>query len=196
MTGAPLAGEILTPGQSLALAWQAADNVAVADVRVELSCDAGASWQATGIAAPGARGAGHWVVPDLACARALLRAVARDGSGNTAEDRSDEFRIDGGTTTDVPDAGSLVLGPCVPNPFNPRAEIRYALPAAGPVALTVHDARGRRVADLFRGHRAAGPHAVVWEGRDHAGRELPSGVYWVRAQGPGGGAILKVTLVR
>jgi len=196
LSGVPLAGESLVAGQGLTLSWQAADNVGVVDVSIELSCDGGVSWQAAGIGGPDAAGTAGWAAPDAHCPRAVLRAVARDAAGNRGEDRSMEFRVVGGTTTSVPDAGRLALGPCVPNPFNPRAVIAYTLPSAGPVTVSVHDARGRRLAVLDGGHRPAGRHEVAWEGRDRAGRELPSGVYWVRAQGPGGGAVLAVTLVR
>ncbi len=196
LAGAPLAGESVVPGQRLPLSWQAADNVGVDGVSVELSCDGGVSWQETGIGATDAVGSADWMVPDATCPRAVLRARARDAAGNVGEDRSPEFRVEGGTTTAVPDAGRLALGPCVPNPFNPRAVIAYTLPSAGSVTVSVHDARGRRLAVLVQGSRPAGRHEAVWNGRDRSGRDLPSGVYWVRAQGPGGAAVLRVTLVR
>ncbi|WP_457651477.1 T9SS type A sorting domain-containing protein [Rhodocaloribacter sp.] len=64
-----------------------------------------------------------------------------------------------------------------PNPFNPATRIPYALPAAGPVRLTVHDALGREVARLVDGLQPAGMHAVTFDAGD-----LPSGLYLYRLQ--------------
>ena len=55
---------------------------------------------------------------------------------------------------DVPVAAVTLSAP-MPNPFNPRAEIRFALAEAGLVDVEVFDARGRRVTSLLSGqHRA------------------------------------------
>jgi len=44
--------------------------------------------------------------------------------------------------------------------------------------------------------RAAGPHALVWDGRDDAGRPAASGAYLVRLRAEGRAAAAKLTLVR
>ncbi len=67
-----------------------------------------------------------------------------------------------------------------PNPANPAVTLRAALPAAGPVRLTVHDVRGRLVRTLVDGQRPAGMLAVRWDGRDGIGRGVASGVYRYR----------------
>jgi hypothetical protein len=190
LAGGPPAGARLWPGDTVALSWQSADNVGVVAVDVELSCDGGLSWRPTSLVDRPASGNASWTVPDLACALARLRAAARDAAGNVGTDESAVFAIQG-TTTGVPDPGRLALGPCIPNPFNPRAEIVFTLPAEGPVRLSVHDATGRRVRLLLDEPRPAGRHSVTWNARGVA-----SGVYWVRADGPGGTAMIKVTLVR
>ena len=76
--------------------------------------------------------------------------------------------------------GPVRLHAPAPNPANPGTTVRFALPAPAAVTLTVHDLAGRRVATLVAGHREAGSHAVAWDGRDGAGRAMPSGVYLVR----------------
>ncbi|MBE0644513.1 MAG: T9SS type A sorting domain-containing protein [Bacteroidetes bacterium] len=45
-----------------------------------------------------------------------------------------------------------------PNPLTDGATVRYDIPVAGEVALTVHDLLGRRVAQLAEGWRSAGSH--------------------------------------
>ncbi len=64
-----------------------------------------------------------------------------------------------------------------PNPFNPRTTVRFALEQDCTTDLGVFDLRGRRVATLLNGRQSAGPHAVVWDGKDHQGRGVASGVY-------------------
>jgi ELWxxDGT repeat protein len=59
-----------------------------------------------------------------------------------------------------------------PNPFNPSAVIRYGIPEAGYVRLSVYDTFGRRVATLVDGERAAGTSSVVFQADG-----LPSGTY-------------------
>ncbi len=189
------AGATLQPGDSVDISWDSADNVAVRAVAVELSCDGGSTWEDTGNADLDAAGNAVWTVPDRSCRTARLRVSACDEAGNVGWDTSEVFAI-GGTTTDVPGATALDLGPCVPNPFNPRAEIVFRLPTAGATRIAVHDVAGRRVRTLVDRWCAAGRQSVIWDGCDDRGRGAASGVYWVRAVGPGGGALLKVTLVR
>jgi hypothetical protein len=86
--------------------------------------------------------------------------------------------------------------PSAPNPFNPRTEVRFALAAPGPVGLTIHDARGRRVATLLAGFMPAGEHAAAWEGRDDAGRAVASGTYLARLVTATGVVERKLTIVK
>jgi hypothetical protein len=72
------------------------------------------------------------------------------------------------------------LYPCRPNPFNPRTTLSFDLHRPGRVDLSVFDARGRRVAHLVGGSRAAGAHVAVWNGCDDTGRAVPSGVYFAK----------------
>jgi len=67
-----------------------------------------------------------------------------------------------------------------PNPFNPATDLEFVLPAAARARLAIFDASGRRVAVLIDEALPAGPRSVSWDGRDHRGRELPSGVYVAR----------------
>jgi hypothetical protein len=100
-----------------------------------------------------------------------------------------------GSLTDVPPAlaGDLRIAP---NPFNPRTEIRYFLPADGMVTVAVYDVAGRRVRTIVDGDRAAGPVVLVWDGRDDAGQGLPSGAYLVQVKQGGATASRTVSLVR
>jgi hypothetical protein len=84
------------------------------------------------------------------------------------------------------DTGSkgLALHGNWPNPFRSQTTLRYELPAQMPVSLKVFDASGRLVRTLLDGTKGAGAWTLTWDGRDDAGRILPSGTYFctLRAQ--------------
>ena len=96
----------------------------------------------------------------------------------------------------APEATRLQLGAAAPNPFTPRTTIRYELPEAAPVQLSVHDVSGRLVRTLVDTQQKAGDHTVVWDGRDDSGGVLASGVYFVRLESSGETESRRVVLIR
>ncbi len=91
---------------------------------------------------------------------------------------------------------SYVLHPSQPNPFNPRTEIRYELPADGPVSITVYDVSGREIRVLVDEAKEAGTHSASWDGTDSQGQSLASGVYFYRLQAAGFTQTRRMTLVK
>jgi hypothetical protein len=76
---------------------------------------------------------------------------------------------------------ALSLAPAAPNPFRAATELRFSLPRSERVSLEIFDVTGRRVARPVAGELLpAGPHGVLWDGRDAAGRAVASGVYFLR----------------
>jgi hypothetical protein len=69
-----------------------------------------------------------------------------------------------------------------PNPFNPSTVIRYALPEASSVRLTVYNMLGQQVATLVNGEVGAGFQSVQWNSTNSAGLALPSGIYMYRLE--------------
>ena len=74
-----------------------------------------------------------------------------------------------------------------PNPFNPDTYIPYQLHAPAQVRLSIYDVRGTLVREIDLGYRAAGQYltstkAAHWNGRDHRGEQVASGVYLYRLQ--------------
>ncbi len=69
-----------------------------------------------------------------------------------------------------------------PNPFNPSTTINYSLPTAGNVKVQIFDVMGRIVAELVNGKQNAGTHNVIWNGRNHHGVKVSSGIYAYRMQ--------------
>ncbi len=72
------------------------------------------------------------------------------------------------------------LEPNYPNPFNGTTTIKFSLPEIAYVVVEVYDVLGRRVRTLIDGTMTAQTGEVQWNGRDHSGTELGSGVYLLR----------------
>lgn len=92
-----------------------------------------------------------------------------------------------GSFTDVKEPGELpveyALYPNYPNPFsagaygNPVTVLRFALPVASDVVMTVYDLLGKKVKIILNQEMPAGEHEVVFD----AGN-LPSGTYFIRME--------------
>ena len=83
-----------------------------------------------------------------------------------------------------------------PNPFLGSTEIRLYLDSGRTGSLRVYDAQGRLVSRVFDGPLSAGIHDFEWSGRDDSGREVPSGVYFLRFDGGAQSLSRKVVLLR
>jgi hypothetical protein len=99
------------------------------------------------------------------------------------------------TTGDATPAATLQLS-VHPNPFNPRTSISFFLPRSGRAEIGVYELTGRRVAVLAARSFPAGRHTLDWNGRDAAGRALPSGTYLVRVETASATGAQKLMLVR
>ena len=82
----------------------------------------------------------------------------------------------------IPTVYSLSHG--YPNPFNPNITIPFGLPEPARTRLVVYDLLGREVIRLVDERREPGYYQVVWQGRDAAGRNVPSGIYIARIVTP------------
>jgi len=67
-----------------------------------------------------------------------------------------------------------------PNPCNPETEISFVLSQASHVEIDIYDIRGCLVSQLMNGHCEQGEHSRRWDGRDHLGRVVGSGVYLIQ----------------
>ena len=76
-----------------------------------------------------------------------------------------------------------------PNPFsrhaasgNSATEIAYTLSVASPVRLSIYNLMGQEIAVLIDETQTAGNKKATWDGRDRAGAQVLSGVYFYRLQ--------------
>ena len=74
-----------------------------------------------------------------------------------------------------------------PNPFNPETWIPYHLANASNVRITIYDTRGVVVRRLDLGHQREGYYtsrsrAAYWDGRNHVGERVASGIYFYQLE--------------
>lgn len=129
-------------------------------------------------------------------------SVSAGGTGG-GEGQADPFETFGAVVSSVYQLGrvaaaageappsSLFLDQNSPNPFNPSTRIRYGLPEAGHVRLTVYTLVGRPIAVLVDGWLEAGIYQASFEAN-----EVPSGVYFYRLQTPWGSVTRRMTISR
>ena len=94
------------------------------------------------------------------------------------------------------DGPSPQLQQNAPNPFNSQTIFSYFLPEPGLARLEVFALTGQRVTVLHQGHHSAGIHRLHWDGHDHQGRPLASGIYLYRLVTAEGVLTRKLVLLR
>jgi hypothetical protein len=78
----------------------------------------------------------------------------------------------------VPD--NMYLYQNFPNPFNPVTNIEYHVPESQRVNIKIYDILGREVTTLVNEYKSAGKHTVLWDGKNTAGQQVDTGVYFYR----------------
>jgi len=104
---------------------------------------------------------------------------------NVADQDGDIFLLAIGKAVPMPQQQTPVefsLSQNYPNPFNPVTNIKFSVPDAGNVNLSVYNMLGEKVKTLVDIHKTAGEYSVEWNGTNNAGREMSSGVYFYKLQ--------------
>ena len=88
-----------------------------------------------------------------------------------------------------------------PNPFNPETWIPYQLAHAADVTLTIYDTKGVLVRQLDLGYQQAGYYtdrtrAAYWDGRNHLGEAVGSGVYFYHLRAGDYSTIRKMVILK
>ncbi len=93
-------------------------------------------------------------------------------------------------------ADGSALSQNYPNPFNPQTTIDFTLTRGERVRVSVHDAAGRLVKELTNELYGPGIWSVTWNGKDDGGKDVSSGVYFLKLKSASLEDAKKMTLVR
>lgn len=88
-----------------------------------------------------------------------------------------------------------------PNPARFPARVVFRVSASRTVAaqstrLLVYDVRGRLIRELVHAPVPAQSAQFIWDGMDHAGRDVPTGVYWTRLEWGRDATTTKLVVIR
>jgi len=83
-----------------------------------------------------------------------------------------------------------------PNPFNAKTIISFALPQESRVTLDIYNIMGQKVKTLVDGAMPAGYHNLEWDGSDHNGLGVSSGVYLYKLKADNFTRVNRMTLLK
>jgi len=83
-----------------------------------------------------------------------------------------------------------------PNPFNGTTLIPVSLSEQGHVRLKVFNVLGQEIRTLFQGFKQAGQYRMIWNGRDDAGQDVPSGIYFIVIESERNRFVKRMELIR
>lgn len=98
-----------------------------------------------------------------------------------------------------PERLAFGIGAPRPNPASPRdgsVVLSFGLSQPGSAELRLFDPSGRLIRTLVDASLPAGPHVISWDGRDSAGRIVPSGVYFCELRSGGQRASRHISWIR
>lgn len=143
-----------------------------------------------------------WAVVPLPTAPAWFQVRGRDAEAQTSF-WSDRVLFSPSVASVAESASHPAwdrLAGIAPNPANPQADVRFTLAAGAPGRWRIDcfDASGRWIGRVAEGvdNGAGGPRRAAWSGRDREGRELPSGIYFLRLTHGAARSTVKAALVR
>lgn len=82
-----------------------------------------------------------------------------------------------------------------PNPASYSVEISYILQNNEDVSINIYDISGRLLNEISSGVKGRGTHILYWDRKDSSGREVKSGVYFLRIKTPQGYMNKKLVLL-
>lgn len=105
-----------------------------------------------------------------------------------------------GTKTQVAEnfdgsSNKLYLG-CFPNPVKIKANISFAVPIKSQVKVVVYDILGRRVRTLLEETKEPGKYSITWNGKDNFGKDVVSGIYFIRLETDADNMIKKIIYLK
>ena len=104
------------------------------------------------------------------------------------------------TSVEAPENGTAIrtfaLFQNYPNPFNPETTIRYQVAEKSQVQISVYNLMGQLVTTLVNEQRPQGAHSLRWNGTDHKGNVVPTGMYFIKMVAGSFEQLRKMALIR
>lgn len=149
-----------------------------------------------------------WYVSDsgLSATQGQFQAVLQNLVGlylytewNTGTDDTnvDNVNMGGGVTAVTPQPRATVIAmKASPNPFKKSTSISFIAPRAGSGDLKILTVAGQVVRRLTLPAGGSGEQTVVWDGMDHNGAPVPSGIYYCVVGTGSDRVVLRLALLR
>ena len=91
---------------------------------------------------------------------------------------------------------NFAFGQITPNPMRTHTVIEYQLATAQRVSLDIYNVSGQLVKTLVNRQEQSGTHQVSWNSQDGRGRQVASGIYFLKLKAGDNTATKKLLLVR
>ena len=90
---------------------------------------------------------------------------------------------------------AFALNPAYPNPFNPFTNLSFTLPEAVNYSLKIYNVAGQMVRG-YEGSGSVGLNVVTWDGKDNAGVDVASGIYFCKLAAGSFSATQKMVMMK
>ena len=186
----PNGGESWIVGTLRQIRWTSQD---IDSVKIEYSTDNGNAWIVVIQSRLASVGSVPWIIPNTPSMQCLVRISDVDSA--LIYDVSDDiFTIQNPVSVEDINSGipeEYNLYQCYPNPFNPSTTIKFALPEAANVTLTIYNTLGQKVEVLVNSELEAGRYSYEWNAKN-----VTTGVYIYEIRTDKFVAIKKMLLVK
>ena len=93
-------------------------------------------------------------------------------------EQNTNFLSSNGSETTLPRTNSLLSS--YPNPFNGIVNIPFVLSYKMGSSIIIYDILGKIIREVSLQRFDLGKHSIVWDGKNHLGQEVSTGIYFVR----------------
>jgi len=83
-----------------------------------------------------------------------------------------------------------------PNPFNSLTTIQFSVPKQSDVTFKIYNTTGQEITQLFHKTVAPGNYSVNWDGKNHSGQSVSSGLYFAKVFSEDKIQTIKLLLIR
>jgi hypothetical protein len=111
----------------------------------------------------------------------LVEVVVSDGTLEVSQNWNVEIDIT--LNENIPEVTETKLHANYPNPFNPETNIKFDLLEKQNVKIEIYNSKGQRIKVLCDNEFDSGSHSLIWNGTNGSGKDVASGIYFIKMQG-------------